>query len=109
MISGPQVCASDSWTTLRFPQELWEAPPQHLLPRDLGLVVRGQQGGEEDEDPIETDRPDFTEVSSIVPRGVVQLETGYTFIYGDDEAGGVRTRTHSGPETLNALRPHGNL
>lgn len=48
--------------------------------------------------PLTTDRPDFTEASSTVGRGRVQLEAGYTLGY-DDTAGTV-TRAHSFPETL---------
>lgn len=50
------------------------------------------------DEPIVTDRPDFTEASSVVGLGVLQLETGYTYTYDDD--GGVRTIGHSYPETL---------
>ena len=45
-----------------------------------------------------TDRPDFTEASSTVGRGVAQLEFGYTYIFDDD--GATRTKSHSYPETL---------
>lgn len=55
-------------------------------------------GGPNLYEPLVTDRPDFTEASSTVGRGVVQLETGYTFTQNDD--GGVLTRSHSFPETL---------
>ena len=34
-------------------------------------------------DPIETDRPDFTEASSVVPMRRVQIESGYTFTKTD--------------------------
>lgn len=49
-------------------------------------------------DQIVTDRPDFTEASSTVGRGVAQLELGYTFSF--DDAAGAETRSHSFPETL---------
>lgn len=35
-------------------------------------------------EPIATDRPDFTETSSTVGLGVVQIESGYTFAQDDD-------------------------
>jgi hypothetical protein len=54
--------------------------------------------GEQEEEPLATDRPDFVEASSNVGRGRVQLEAGYTFIH--DRSGGVTTRTHSYPEIL---------
>lgn len=50
------------------------------------------------DEPLASDRPDFTEASSTVGRGVVQLEMGYT-LFGDD-GDGVRTRSHSFPELL---------
>ena len=55
-------------------------------------------GGPNLDEPLVTDRPDFTESSSTVGRGVAQLEMGYTYVY-DAEAGD-RTRTHSYPQTL---------
>jgi hypothetical protein len=52
------------------------------------------------EEPLATDRPDFTEASSVVGLGIVQLETGYTYIYNDDSSDGSITHTHGAPETL---------
>ncbi len=49
-------------------------------------------------EPIVTDRPDFTESTSTVPRGHVQLEGGYTFTY--DREKGARSRSHTAPELL---------
>ncbi len=49
-------------------------------------------------EPLVTDRPDFTEASSTVGRGVTQLEMGYT--YFSDEANGIRAKSHSYPEAL---------
>jgi hypothetical protein len=50
------------------------------------------------DEPLVTDRPDFTEASTTVGQGVVQLEMGYTFTRDADN--GVRTTNHSFPETL---------
>ena len=50
------------------------------------------------DEPLETDRPDFTESPTTVGQGVVQLETGYTFT--SDAEDGVHTTNHSFPETL---------
>jgi hypothetical protein len=50
------------------------------------------------DEPISTDRPDFTEATSVVPRGRFQLEGGYTFTY--DREGERRTRDHTFPEFL---------
>src|SRR5687767_13047429 len=62
------------------------------------LLWPGQELEPDEEGPLETDRPDFTEASSVVGRGRAQLEFGYTYI--EDEEGGTRVRTHSFPETL---------
>lgn len=47
---------------------------------------------------IATDRPDFTEASSTVGKGVYQIEAGYTFEYDSD--GATISRTHSWGEPL---------
>jgi hypothetical protein len=56
------------------------------------------EGGPDLEEPLVTDRPDFTEASVTVGYGVAQLETGYTYTFDDDGAGS--TRSHSYPESL---------
>lgn len=53
---------------------------------------------EETKDEIVTDRPDFTEASSTVGKGRVQLESGYTFFR--DRSNGERFQSHSYPEAL---------
>ena len=55
-------------------------------------------GGPNLDEPLVTDRPDFTEASSTVGKGVAQLEIGYTFT--SDDSGGMKTRSHSFPEPL---------
>ncbi len=58
-----------------------------------------EKDGEVDEPKeIETDRPDFTEASTTVGKGHIQLEAGYT--YSRDRADGVTTHSHSYPEML---------
>ena len=49
-----------------------------------------------DDEPLETDRPDFVEASSLVPRGRAQLESGYTFV--QDRSGGVSSTAHAVPQ-----------
>jgi hypothetical protein len=51
------------------------------------------------DEPLASDRPDFTEASSTVGRGVSQIEMGYTFSY-DDDGTGSRLESHSYPEIL---------
>lgn len=49
-------------------------------------------------EPLVTDRPDFTEASSTVGLGVVQIEGGYTYSYDANNVGS--SVNHSYPETL---------
>ena len=54
---------------------------------------------DEAKDPrLVTDRPHFSEASSLVGLGVTQLETGYSIF--SDRSNGVKTTTHSFPEPL---------
>jgi hypothetical protein len=55
-------------------------------------------GGPDLDAPLVTDRPDFTEASSTVGRGVAQIEFGYTYIFNDDA--GTRDIAHSVGEPL---------
>lgn len=57
-----------------------------------------EEGGPDLDEPLVTDRPDFTEASSTVGRGVVQVENGYTYSFDDD--GTDQTIGHSYPESL---------
>ncbi len=50
------------------------------------------------EQPLASDRPDFTECSSTVGHGLTQIEMGYTFIH--DREGNSETQSHSYPEAL---------
>jgi hypothetical protein len=54
--------------------------------------------GQKEEEPLASDRPDFTEASSTVGKGRIQLEAGYTFVR--DRAAGLTTTNHSYPEAL---------
>lgn len=70
---------------------------------DAGTLFRWSyndpgEGGPKLDEPIVTDRPDFTEASVTVGRGVVQLESGYTYFFDDD--GTTSVRTHTVPEAL---------
>ena len=50
------------------------------------------------DEPLVTDRPDFTEAASTVGRGVIQLEMGYT--YGEDDDGVSQVKEQVYPQTL---------
>ena len=58
-----------------------------------------QKGGPASwDEPLSSDRPDFTEASNTVGRGVYQLEMGYTYFHDND---GVSSfNSHSYPEML---------
>jgi hypothetical protein len=60
--------------------------------------VADPSAGSRLDEPLITDRPDFTEASATVGRGVAQLEAGYTFVHDDDS--GTTTELHSYPESL---------
>lgn len=74
----------------------YETPRMTLLQWSHGGGFRGGAPGPDE--PLVADRPDFTEASVTVGRGVVQLEMGYTFT--NDEAGGDNVKSHSYPEPL---------
>lgn len=50
------------------------------------------------DEPLISDRPDFTESSSVVGLGVLQIESGYTYSYESSQA--VQAMGHSYPEAL---------
>lgn len=72
-----------------------KGPPKTLFEWAIGPEEEDQP---EEEDWIETDRPDFTESAKTVGLGRVQLEAGYT--YTRDRAGGSNRITQTYPETL---------
>jgi hypothetical protein len=72
-------------------------------PADEGTLFRWSSGDPGDggpklDEPLVTDRPDFTEASVTVGRGVVQIESGYTYFFDDD--GTTSVGTHTAPESL---------
>lgn len=48
--------------------------------------------------PLTTDRPSQSDASTLVPRGYIQSEIGYTFT--DDDTAGVATKSHSAPNLI---------
>jgi len=71
-------------------------PPGTLFQWSYGNSFEGGPPGRDE--PLASDRPDFTEASTTVGRRVVQLEMGYTYVADDD--GPNHTHTHSYPELL---------
>ncbi len=64
------------------------------------LSLEQPNGSEPDpmDEPLVTDRPDFTESTLTIPAGHLQLESGYTFTY--DREGDRRAKDHTFPEIL---------
>ena len=54
-------------------------------------------GGPDLDEPLVTDRPDFTEASSTVGLGVTQIEFGYTYTYNNDAGESVRSQSFGEP------------
>lgn len=54
-------------------------------------------GGPNLDEPLVTDRPDFTEASSTVGRDVAQVEFGYTYTYNADDGTSVRGQSFGEP------------
>jgi hypothetical protein len=73
-----------------------KGPPKTLFQWAVGPEVKDPD--EDEPKPITTDRPDFTEASSTVGLGRVQLEAGYT--YTRDHFAGATRVDHSFPEAL---------
>jgi hypothetical protein len=71
-------------------------PRKTLLQWSYGTSFAG--GPPEMDEPLVSDRPDFTEATTTVGRGVVQIEAGYTFTI--DRTGNLETVEHSFPELL---------
>ncbi len=71
-------------------------PRKTLMQWSYGTTFSGGPPGMDE--PLEADRPDFTESPLTVGRGVVQIETGYTFTH--DNSSGAQTANHSFPQAL---------
>jgi hypothetical protein len=88
--STPSAVCEEQAASARYTERsflfLWSG--QHESDAKLNLL-----------EPIVTDRPDFTEASSTVGKGVVQAELGYTYYYQDIQAG-AHQASHVYPELL---------
>ena len=60
-------------------------------------VRASDSGGPDLDEPLVTDRPDFTEASVTVGRGVAQIEMGYTYIYDNQDGESVRLQSFGEP------------
>jgi hypothetical protein len=80
----PTFCLAQNYTEKSF-LFLW--PGQNNEDAKLNL-----------DDPLVTDRPDFTEASSTVGKNVFQFESGYTLLYNKDKEGRVIEQSY--PELL---------
>lgn len=65
---------------------------------DLGRIGRPCPQRDPYEERIETERHDFTQSTKTVGRGVVQIESGYSYFYKD--TGEEIEQLHAAPETL---------
>lgn len=65
---------------------------------DGAVIGEGYIDGNPDDDVIVTDRPDFTEASSVVGYGVLQIESGYRYTY--DNNGTNQVIGHTYPDTV---------
>lgn len=61
-------------------------------------VATGQTKPDPMDEPLITDRPDFTESTETIPKGHFQIEAGYTFTYNSEDD--LRTTDHTAPELL---------
>ncbi|HUQ68215.1 MAG TPA: transporter, partial [Planctomycetaceae bacterium] len=97
--------AGDNWLTFAAGQSSTPSVRLMNIPaNDSGTLffwpsdAEPQGGPPGPEEPLASDRPDFTEASCTVGAGVLQIEMGYTVFYDDD--GVTRAVAHSFPETL---------
>jgi hypothetical protein len=87
----------ETWTQIPRDEPKAEPPSKVLFDWAIGAPKPSEEDSEE-EDSIVTDRPDFTEASSTVGNGRIQLEAGYTWYR--DSRGGTKTIAHTYPEVL---------
>jgi hypothetical protein len=96
-VDAPFVTArgTNASALMRLVEEPADDPGTLFLWPSDAKVQGGPAGPDE---PLSSDRPDFTEASNTVGKGVLQIEMGYTLFYDDDRE--TRTVAHSFPETL---------
>ena len=92
---GWEPCSNDCRANRRC--SLCESGPKTLFNWNF-CGCKSTQANSHRNEPLVTDRPDFTEASSTVGRGRIQLEMGYTYTY--DTQDGSQVVSHSYPEPL---------
>lgn len=100
-LSGANEPAIQSTDNVCCCDAAFEANKDSLLYRKTIFRTRREEDEEEEEgisDRIVTDRPHFSEASSLVGKGVAQLETGYTYSFNN--FAGSYNSSHSFPENL---------
>jgi hypothetical protein len=94
--SGADQPAPDTGAD-RTPEEPPPEKPKRPAPVNLHEWLFGPLSQEEDRDgPINTDRPTFTPANTVVPKGRLQFESGWTF--NGQQASGTRSYVYDFPE-----------
>lgn len=83
-----------------FAEEDCDSRPQSTLKfwDDLGRIGRPCSQRDPYEERIETERHDFTQSTKTVGRGILQIESGYSYFYKDDR--NEIEQLHAAPEML---------
>lgn len=99
LLLSHMLCSGTVRAQLPEPED-WFDRPVTVFDRGTLFSWDGSEnpGGVDFDEPLTTDRPDFTEASSTVGKGVLQIESGYTFI--EDREAGIRNHEHSFGEFL---------
>ncbi|MEX0717811.1 MAG: transporter [Planctomycetaceae bacterium] len=98
--SSAALADSPAWLSDDLPEKPFSFGPDPGEPR--GTLFQWSYGtsftgGPPLDGPLETDRPDFTEATTTVGRGVLQIEAGYTYSYDADGGTSVRAQSFGEP------------
>jgi hypothetical protein len=95
---APTLAAAQTFFSPALDSTAAESRPKTLFAWSVAEASPDADDDGESADRIVTDRPHFSEASSLVGLGTVQLEMGYSLF--QDRSGGVLTQTHSFGEPL---------
>ena len=103
LVTTAQICESERMRLVILASTVWLAvvPARGNERLDMEELFARRDSfieSREREEPIETDRHDFTQSARTVGRGVAQLEFGYSYFYNDD--GEEIESTHAFPELM---------